>query len=157
MKLKVFDPLVDAVVAGTGYAYAPWCFKEQKSYGRQYDEAGNMDNQNTVTKTLKDGYNEFEGINFYNVFPADAASFYKAPYLIVRGYKNKVDMESSGLYKNLEKANTEVSKDQFSLYNVSRNRIVNETDPMGRRISRYDYLLRMLRTHRQGCYSHNLR
>lgn len=128
MKLKVFDPLVDAVVAGTGYAYAPWCFEEKKSYGRQFDAAGNMDNQNTVTKTLKDGYNEFEGINFYNVFPADAASFYKAPYLIVRGYKNKVDMESSGLYKNLENCNTEVNKDKFYLYNVSRNRIINETD-----------------------------
>jgi hypothetical protein len=53
MKLKVFDPLVDAVVAGTGYAYVPWCFEEQKSYGRQFDAAGTMDNQNTVTKTVK--------------------------------------------------------------------------------------------------------
>lgn len=129
MKMKVFDPLVDAVVAGTGYAYAPWCFEEKKSYGRQFDAMGNMDNENTVTKKLKDGYNEFEGLNFFNVFPGDAASFYKAPYLIVRGYKAKVDMESSGLYKNLDQCNTEPQKgDYFYQFNVSRNRIVNETD-----------------------------
>jgi hypothetical protein len=57
-------------------------------------QAGTMDNQNTVTKTLSSGYNEFEGLNFFNVFPGDATSFYKAPYLIVRGYKNKVDLGS---------------------------------------------------------------
>lgn len=127
MKLKVFDPLVDAVVAGTGYAYAPWCFEEQNSYGRQFDNTGNMDNQNTVTKTVQGGYNEFEGLNFFNVFPGDASTFYKAPYLIVRGYKDKVDMELSGLYKNLDKATIEPNRgDLFYLQNVSRNRIVNE-------------------------------
>jgi len=129
MKLKVFDPLVDAVVAGTGYAYAPWVFNEQKYKGRKFDAQGNMKNKTTVTKTVTGGYNEFEGVNFFNVFPGDAASFYKAPYLIVRGYKNKVDMEASGLYENLDKCKTEVSKgDQFYFYNISRNRIVNEMD-----------------------------
>lgn len=130
MKLKVFDPLVDAVVAGTGYAYAPWCFEEQKSYGRQFDQMGTMDNENTVVKKLQGGYNEFEGINFFNVFPGDAASFYKAPYLIVRGYKSKVDMQASGLYKNLDKCATEPNRGSyfFELYNVSRNRVVNEQD-----------------------------
>lgn len=129
MKLKVFDPMVDAVVAGTGYAIAPWCFNEKKAYARQSDSYGNMDNQNTVVKKLQDGYNDFEGLNFFNVFPADAASFYKAPYLIVRGYKAKVDMEVSGLYKNLERCATAPNKsDFFDTYNVSRNRVVNEQE-----------------------------
>lgn len=130
MKLKVFDPLVDAVVTGTGYALAPWCFGEQKNFARPFDQYGNMDNENVVVKSLKDGYNEFEGLNFFNVFPADAASFYKAPYLIVRGFKPKVDMETAGTYKNLDKCNTEVTQvdDYFSMYNAARNRVVNELD-----------------------------
>lgn len=133
MKLKVFDPLVDAVVAGTGYAYAPWCFEEKKNYARPFDNHGNADNSQVVTKSLKDGYNEFEGLNFFNVFPADAASFYKAPYLIVRGYKAKVDMETSSLYKDLDKCNTEANKDDFfNVYNVSRNRVVNEQESIMR-------------------------
>lgn len=130
MKLKVFDPLVDAVVAGTGYAYAPWCFSEQTNYARPFDQAGNMDNQNVIVKKLKDGHNDFEGANFFNVFPADGPSFYKAPYLIVRGFKPRVDMESTGLYQNLDSCNTELrsSHDEFDLFNVSRNRVVNEED-----------------------------
>lgn len=129
MKLKVFDPLVDAVVAGTGYAYAPWCFEEKKAYGRQFDDNGVMDNENVVEKKSSEGYNEFEPINFFNVFPAEAASFYKAPYVIVRGVKPLVDMKSSGLYKNLDKANTQAKRDvQFDIFNVARNRVVNESD-----------------------------
>lgn len=130
MKLKVFDPLVDAVVAGTGYAYAPWCFAEQTNYARPFDAAGNMDNENVVVKKLKDGYNDFEGVNFFNVFPADGPSFFKAPYLIIRGFKPKVDMEKSGRYKNLDRCSTELRQgsDEFDLFNVSRNRIVNEGD-----------------------------
>ena len=129
MKLKVFDPLVDAVVAGTGYAYAPWIFQQKKQYGRQFDDNGVMDNENVVVKKSAEGYNDFEGINFFNVFPADAPSFYKAPYLIIRGYKPLVDMESSGLYDNLDKVNTEANDDtEFQQYNVSRNRVVNEEE-----------------------------
>lgn len=129
MKLKVFDPLVDAVVAGTGYAYAPWQLKDKKDYGRKFDENGTMDNTKRVEKKQKVGYNEFEGINFYNVFPADGPSWTKIPYLIVRGYKPKLDMESSGLYKNLGRVKTESNTtDGFQLFNQSRNRIVNEQD-----------------------------
>lgn len=129
MKLRVFDPLVDAVVAGTGYAYASWSFEEKKSYARRFSDDGMMDNQNVVVKKQKQGYNDFEGINFFNVFPGDAPSFYKAPYLIVRGHKPKVDMEVTGLYKNLNNVNTDIKEDtEFDLFNDSRNRVVNEED-----------------------------
>lgn len=127
MKLRVFDPLVDAVVAGTGYAYAPWVFEEKTQRGRQYDESGNMDNENTVVKKTQSGHNGFEPINFYNVFPADGPSFFKAPYLIVRGEKPLVDMEESGLYENLDKVDTTFKSDEKDLYNVSRNRVVNDS------------------------------
>jgi len=130
MKLKVFDPLVDAVVAGTGYAYAPWMFEEKKAYGRQFDEMGTMDNENTVTKTQSTGHNGFEPVNFFNVFPADGPSFFKIPYLIVRGYKPKVEMELAGLYENLDKCDTGPREpvDEFTLYNQSRDRVLNELD-----------------------------
>ena len=127
MKLRVFDPLVDAVVAGTGYAYVPWSLEQRTSKARPFDDAGNMDNQNTIVKKTLEGHNGFEGVNFYDVFPADAPSWSKMPYLIVRGYKPKVAMEAAGLYENLDKCDTgvrdEVERDAF---NESRNRVVNE-------------------------------
>lgn len=129
MKLRVFDPLVDAVVTGTGYAYAPWVFESKVTRGRRYGEDGQMDNQHVVKKTTQTGHNGFEGVNFYNVFVADAPSFYKAPYLIIRGYKPLVDMESTGLYKNLDHANTDLGPDvEYQNFNDSRNRVVNEQD-----------------------------
>lgn len=128
MKLRVFDPLVDAVVAGTGYAYVPWLFEEKRNYGRKFDEMGNMDNQHTVVKKSYQGRNGFEGINFYNVFPADGPSFFKVPYLIIRGQKPLVDMQTSGLYENLDKADTTFRAMEKDLFNISRNRVVNEND-----------------------------
>lgn len=130
MKMKVFDPLVDAVVAGTGYAYAPWCFEEKKSYGRSFNDDGSMNNEETIVKKQQTGHNGFEPVNFFNVFPADGPSFQKIPYLIVRGYKPKVDMEISGLYENLDQCDTGPRQpvDEFSLYNQSRNRVINELD-----------------------------
>ena len=129
MKLRVFDPLVDCVVAGTGYAYAPWLLEEKRQYGRQFDEDGTMDNEHVVVKKTSRGRNDFRGVNFFNVFPADADSFYEAPYLIVRGYKPMVDMKKRGIYKNLDNVNTSFRSDpDFELYNVSRNRVVNEED-----------------------------
>ena len=127
MKLRVFDPLVDAVVAGTGFAYAPWTFEEKTSRARQFDEDGNMDNENVVVKTTQTGHNGFEPINFYNVFPADGPSFFKVPYLIVRGEKPLVDMDEN-IYSNLDKVNTSFKSDDATLLNQSRNRVVNEEE-----------------------------
>ena len=116
MKLRVFDPLVDCVVAGTGYAYAPWLLEEKKTYGRQFDDEGTMDNEHVVVKKSSRGRNDFKGVNFFNVFPADADSFYEAPYLIVRGYKPMVDMKRRGIYKNLDKVNTSLGLTQTLNY-----------------------------------------
>jgi hypothetical protein len=129
MKLRVFDPLVDAVVAGTGYAYAPWVHETKVSKARKFFASGMMDNENIVTKKQQTGHNGFEGINFFNVFVADSSSFFKAPYFIVQGQKPLVDMESSGLYQDLDKVDTSVrSQLEFESYNESRNRVVNESE-----------------------------
>lgn len=127
MKLRVFDPLVDAVVAGTGYAYAPWLFETKTSYARQFDADGNMNNEERVEKKTETGHNGFEPINFYNVFPADGPSFFKVPYLIVRGEKPLVDMDPE-IYTNLNKVNTSFKSEDADLLNASRNRVVNEED-----------------------------
>jgi len=129
MKLKVFDPLVDAVVTGTGYAYASWAFEEKRTYARQWDETGTMDNTARVAKTTKQGHNEFEGINYFNVFPAEAKRWGKMPYLIVRGRETKSDLESSGLYVDLDKCQTDLRYDtEFEAQNVSRDRVANEAE-----------------------------
>lgn len=129
MKLRVFDPLVDAVVAGTGYAYAPWVLEEKKQFGRKFDAEGTMDNENEVIKTTSSGHNDFEGVNFFNVFVGDGPSFFRAPYVIIEGRKTKVEMEEAGLYQNLDQCDTEANFDnQFSQLNISRNRVINEQE-----------------------------
>lgn len=125
MKLKVFDPLVDAVVAGTGYAYAPWVFETKVQKARRFNQQGMMDNKNIVVKKTQGGKNGFEGVNFYNVFPADGPNFWEVPYLIIRGEKPLVDMDTD-IYTNLEKVDTTFKSDQEKQYNVSRNRVVND-------------------------------
>lgn len=127
MKLRVFDPLVDAVVAGTGFAYAPWVFETKITRARQFDENGVMDNENIVVKKTQTGHNGFEPINYYNVFPADGPDFFKVPYLIVRGEKPIVDMDPE-VYQNLDKVNTSFKADDADLLNTSRNRVVNDNN-----------------------------
>lgn len=127
MKLRVFDPLVDAVVAGTGYAYAPWRLEERVTKARAFDENGNMQNEEVIVKKTLSGRNDFEGINFFNVFPADAKSWSAMPYLIVRDYVPKVDLEKDPRYRNLDKVNTTPETNiENDLYNVSRNRVLEE-------------------------------
>lgn len=125
MKLKVFDPLVDAVVAGTGYAYAPWVPETKIQRARRFNSAGVMDNRNIAVKKTFTGHNGFEGINFYNVFPADGPNFWEIPYLIVRGEKPLVDMDPE-IYTNLDKVDTAFKSDEARLLNTSRNRVVND-------------------------------
>lgn len=125
MKLRVFDPLVDAVVPGTGFAYAPWVSEIKVSKARSFDAQGNMDNTQTIVKKTKTGHNGFEPISFFNVFPAEAHNFWEAPYLIIRGQKPLVDMDPN-LYSNLDKVNTSFRDLERENLEVSRNRVVNE-------------------------------
>ena len=130
MKLRVFDPLVDAVVAGTGYAYVPWVLETKVQKARPELEDGSLDNESTIVKKTQTGHNDFRGINFFNVFPADGPSFFEIPYLIVRGKKPLVDMKKSGIYDpaKLELCDTTGKQDELEEYNYARNRVVNEQD-----------------------------
>jgi len=128
MKLKVFDTMLDAVVAGTGFAKSYWKFEEDVKYSREYTNDGMVKDmgKEKVTKT-KSGYNCFEPINFFNVFIGDNSSSYaKAKYVIVRHFKPLEDVKSNPAYKNTNLiANSQV-KGNFDTYNEARNRVVNQ-------------------------------
>jgi len=132
MSLRTFDTLLDAVVVGSGFAKTPWVYEEKDSFARDFDEDGQIvDNSQDVVKTVKGGHNDFEPINFFNMFIApNAKSFFKAPYWIVREYTTLQDAEDTGLYDKsaLAKLRTDVSQAKtFDNYNKSRNRLANST------------------------------
>jgi len=128
MKLKVFDTMLDAVVAGTGFAKSYWQYKAEKEYERIYSENGLVsDMGKEKVKSYKEGKNVFEPINFFNVFIGDNASSYaKAKYVIVRHFKPLDEIKNNPAYKNIDQlANSQV-KGNFDNYNEARNRVVNQ-------------------------------
>lgn len=132
MKLKLFNTLVDSVVAGTGFAKVTWCTENQKRRARPVDEMGMVDLNKEIVKEQEIGYNEFEPLNFFNVFVAPhSTGFYEAPWLIVRHYTTKSAAKDSGLYdaKAIDSLiESSPSANQFSVYNQARNRVLNTRD-----------------------------
>jgi hypothetical protein len=128
MKLKVFDVMLDAVVAGTGFAKSYWSLDEKKSYNREYDVNGMVkDMGKEKVKTQKAGRNVFEPINFFNVFIGDnASSFGKAKYIIVRHFKPIDELKNNPSLSNVDLLIDVPEKGNFDIHNQSRNRVVNE-------------------------------
>lgn len=128
MKLKVFDTMLDAVVAGTGFAKAGWEHSEETYFSREYDEDGMVKDMGTEkVKKIKKGHNTFEPVNFFNVFIGDNASNYgKAKYVIVRYFKPLDELKSNDMYKNVDKLIDTPNKGNFDIHNQARNRLVNE-------------------------------
>jgi hypothetical protein len=127
MKLKVFDTMLDAVVAGTGFAKAPWAYGTQTSRSRDYNSDGFVKDMGTEkVKEVKAGKNDFEPVNFFNVFVGDnAVSYQKSKYVLVRYFKAIDDLKGKG-YKNVDKLNKSPDKGNFDIHNQARNRVVNE-------------------------------
>ncbi len=132
IKLKVSDTLLDAVVAGTGWAKASWETKDEVTYSKKIDKDGMVEEPDKdEVKTEKGrGYNCFEPLNFFNVFPAkNSPSWSKLPYLIVRYYKPFFELEKNSNY-NLNDLDDQPSSINFNTQNNARNRIVNEKEIM---------------------------
>mgnify|MGYP000859487429 CR=1 FL=1 len=129
MKLKVFDTMLDAVVAGTGFAKAGWEHGEEKKYSREYDDNGMVKDMGTEkVKKTKKGHNTFEPINFFNVFIGDSATNYgKAKYVIVRYFKPLDELKADDRYKNIGLLIDTPNKGNFDTHNEARNRMVNQT------------------------------
>ncbi len=131
MNIRTFDTILDAVVAGTGFAKTPWVYEEKKSYARPFDEDGIItDSKNVVEKTVRGGHNDFIPVNFFNMFIApNSTSFFKAPYWIIREYTTLQEAEDTGLYDKagLKQLRKNIKQDtSFQAYNNSRNRLVNQ-------------------------------
>lgn len=127
MKLKVSDTLLDAVVAGTGWAKVSWETKTKKTYSKSIDEQGMIKNpgKDNVEEADK-GYNCFEPINFFNVFISpNAPSWSKANYIIVRYFKPFYELENNKNY-NLTELFDKPKTISFDNQNNARNRIINE-------------------------------
>jgi hypothetical protein len=127
MKLKVFDTMLDAVVAGTGFAKAGWNYGPKQSHQREYDEDGIPDMSSEKVTTRQKGRNNFEPINFFNVFVGDnAVSYNKSKYVIVRYFKAIDDLKTQPHLKNVDKLIKTPDKGNFDIHNQARNRVVNE-------------------------------
>lgn len=128
MKLKVVDVMLDAVVAGTGFAKAPWCFEEKKQYNRLYNEEGLVDDMSKEkVTTRKGGHNEFEPLNFFNVFVSNKSkTFHRSKYVIARDYKALDELKLNENYSNVDLLEEAETKGDFDQYNNSRNRLVNK-------------------------------
>jgi hypothetical protein len=114
--------MIDAVVAGTGFAKSYWQYKEKKEYNRLYSEDGLVSDMSKEKVTSKKyGKNVFEPINFFNVFIGDNASSYaKAKYVIVRHFKPLDEIKGNPAYRNVDLlADTQV-KGNFDTYNQSK-------------------------------------
>lgn len=134
---KLYEPLVDAVVTGTGIAKVCWTVKNHSRYERMVDENGYADlTQEVVYDNLR-GYNDLEPVNIFNVFvsPAAGSNIYKAPWIIIKEIKTIAELkkvnEGRGvkIYMNLEQLDGKTtSVDDQSPYNAARNRLLNQQD-----------------------------
>lgn len=126
MNVRLFDTLLDAVVAGSGFAKTPWVQSREKTYVRKFGEDGmTIDDENVIVKTVDTGHNDFQPINFFNMFmPKTARSFYKSPWHIVREYTTYQEAKNTGMYdeSQLKKLRKDARQsDTFQSYNRSRN------------------------------------
>lgn len=133
MRDKLFAPLLDAVVTGTGMAKVCWKTEERETYERLPSEDGVVDLSKEKKTTKKVTYNDLEPINIFNVFVSPSATnLYSAPWIIIKEFKALSELKAINkakgveIYKNLDKINTaSPADDDFESYNYSRNRLIN--------------------------------
>lgn len=132
VKLKMSDVLIDAVVAGTGWAKVSWEVKEEKVYTKKTDDDGSVvEPDKDKVDSFEYGCNQFDPTNFFNVFVApNSPSWSKAPWIIVRYFKPFYELENNKNYKLDDLSDT--PKDiTFGGQNNARNRVVNEKSLFG--------------------------
>jgi hypothetical protein len=120
-------------VAGTGWGKASWEVKKDTQFNKQIDDEGMVENPEKDEKTETDyGCNNFEPLNFFNVFVApNSPSWAKAPYIIVRHYKPFTELENDPKY-DTSKHDGKPEIGQFDINNQARNRVVNNTNTQDR-------------------------
>ena len=139
MSEKLFSPLVDAVVTGTGIAKIPWSFINSTRYEKYVDETtGELDVTRDVKIETGVGYNDLIPQDIMATYVAPGAkSIQTAPWVILEDFVTYdqlvAENESAGgeLYKNLEQVkDLKVEADQFATQKRSRQQLVDDTDPL---------------------------
>lgn len=139
MSDKLFSPLVDAVVTGSGFAKIPWKTCNNIRYEKHIDEeTGEID----LTKDDKiekfEGYNELEPIDVMSFFVTPGAkSVQKAPWIMIEDWPTLDDLKAENkeagtiIYKNLDKVESlKATSDEFYQYKRARDQISNNEDPL---------------------------
>lgn len=137
MRDKLFAPLVDAVVTGTGLAKVPWVRKNKKTYKHATKKNGELDYENDEVTSFSVGYNELEPVNIFNVFIAPSAtSLQKAPWIIISERKTLEELKETNrskgveVYKNLDKLRgVKSTPDRFAEQKKARQNLTTEIDP----------------------------
>ena len=154
MRDKLFNPLLDAIVTGTGMAKVPWTVKSRKVYTKVKDQYDTIDLSKHNIKTIKEGFNDLVPVNIFNVFisPSAPQNLYDHPWIIIKEYKPIAELEAINeaegkqIYKNLDKLNGKVSYDTYAAYDRARNRLLTNADPT-------DKTVRMVKIYE--CYEHD--
>jgi len=155
MRDKLFNPLLDAIVTGTGMAKVVWTTKNRKVYTKMKDPYGEgIDLTKHKIKTIKEGYNNLIPVNIFNVFisPSAPQNLYDHPWIIIKEYKPIAELEAINeaegkeIYKNLGLLNGKVSYDTYAAYDRARNRLLTNADPT-------DKTVRMVKIYE--CYEHD--
>ncbi len=155
MRDKLFNPLLDAIVTGTGMAKVVWNVKNRKVYTKAKDPYGEgIDHSKANVKTIKEGFNDLIPVNIFNVFisPSAPQNLYDHPWIIIKEYKPIAELEAINeaegkeIYKNLDVLNGKVSYDTYAAYDRARNRLLTNADPT-------DKTVRMVKLYE--CYEHD--
>lgn len=150
MSFKNYSVLVDAAVAGTGYAMIPWCHREVEYKLRNKGKDGKVVLDEDRVRKVKIGYNEFNPISFFRVFiEPGAQSFYSARYIMVVDYKTTEELEDLNTeygekrYINLDKLKGGANEDSANIasFERSRNRLLAPNDRANDKTSKDNEIL----------------
>lgn len=135
MQDKLFSPLVDAVVTGTGVGKTPYTTRESAFKYRQESEGGFVDlsNEGAMERVSTVGYNDFIPVNIFNVFQQPGSTNIQDGWTIIKEYKSISELEESGLYdkKTLNQLRKmRADGDPFAEQKRARNQLVTSQDPV---------------------------
>lgn len=136
---KLFEPLIDTIVTGTGIGEPSWCTKVKRRHRRtEFTESkGYADLTSETVDEQRVSYNDFDGISIFNVYTSteSPANLYKAPWLIITFRKPLNDLKAVNdaqdveIYQNLDKIRETQYKDSPSFaHQRARDRLINQNE-----------------------------
>jgi hypothetical protein len=131
MPEKLFSPLVDAAVTGTGIAKIPWVFNSQTRYEKYQDEAtGEVDVTQDVRIDRQEGYNDLIPQDVLSTFIAPGAkNLYSAAWVILEDEVTIEQLEQENaaagfeMYKQLDEVRA-LKADAATFANEKKSRQV---------------------------------